>query len=364
MSVQYRAIQWSRQKRLYDSTLAGILILGIGLFIVTSLFTHPGITAETLIIRGTATAAFVLLHVILCIGPLCRLDKRFLPLLYNRRHLGVTMFLLAAVHGIFSIIQFHALGNLNPLVSLFVSYGRDYNPFQPEGFAIGRFPFEPLGFGALVIFFFLAATSHDFWLKNLGPSIWKSLHLMVYVAYGLVFSHVVLGALQSERSIVYPILLIIGAGTMVTLHLLAYRKEALTDSQSNDVVSLNGFSFACYPHEIEEGKGKVILNGRERVAIFRKEDRLYGIANVCRHQGGPLGEGRIRDGCVTCPWHGWQYKPEDGCSPPPFTEVVPTYTVKIVDGKVYIENEPNALGVSNPGASANGNPRKLGEVSP
>ena len=64
------------------------------------------------------TAALLLLHVILCIGPLCRLDRRFLPLLYNRRHLGVTMFLLALAHGTFSIFQFHALGNLNPLVSL------------------------------------------------------------------------------------------------------------------------------------------------------------------------------------------------------------------------------------------------------
>jgi len=36
-----------------------------------------------------------LLHIILSIGPLCRLDSRFLPLLYNRRHLGVTMFLLS-----------------------------------------------------------------------------------------------------------------------------------------------------------------------------------------------------------------------------------------------------------------------------
>jgi len=48
---------------------------------------HPNATAETLLIRGFGTARLLLLHVILCIGPLCRLDRRFLPLLYNRRHL-------------------------------------------------------------------------------------------------------------------------------------------------------------------------------------------------------------------------------------------------------------------------------------
>ena len=52
-------------------------------------------TIETQLIRALGTCALLLLHVILAIGPLARLDRRFLPLLYNRRHLGVTMFLLA-----------------------------------------------------------------------------------------------------------------------------------------------------------------------------------------------------------------------------------------------------------------------------
>ena len=46
--------------------------------------------------------------------------------------------------------------------------------------------------------------------------------------------------------------------------------------------------------------------------------RIFALSNVCRHQGGPLGEGRILAGCLTCPWHGYQYHVEDGCSPPPF----------------------------------------------
>jgi nitrite reductase/ring-hydroxylating ferredoxin subunit len=29
-------------------------------------------------------------------------------------------------------------------------------------------------------------------------------------------------------------------------------------------------------------------------------------------QNGPLGEGRIVDGCITCPWHGYQYRPDTG----------------------------------------------------
>src|SRR2546428_6173232 len=52
----------------------------------------PYTTLFRSIIRAAGSAAFLLLHVVLCIGPLCRLDSRFLPLLYNRRHLGVVTF--------------------------------------------------------------------------------------------------------------------------------------------------------------------------------------------------------------------------------------------------------------------------------
>jgi hypothetical protein len=31
-----------------------------------------------------------------------------LPLLYNRRHLGVRHFLLGLAHGVFALVQFHA----------------------------------------------------------------------------------------------------------------------------------------------------------------------------------------------------------------------------------------------------------------
>jgi hypothetical protein len=57
-----------------------------------------------------------------------------------------------------------------------------------------------------------------------------------------------------------------------------------------------------------------------------------------------LGEGQVRDGCITCPWHGWQYQPENGESPPPFNEHVSTYPVDLREGWVYINLTPDARG--------------------
>ena len=124
MSVGYQAVGWNRQKKVYDRVLLGSIAAYLAVFIGVGFAIHPDATAETMIIRAFGTAALVLLHVVLSIGPLARIDRRFLPLLYNRRHMGVTMFALAFVHGAFSIVQFHALGDLNPLVSVLVSNTR------------------------------------------------------------------------------------------------------------------------------------------------------------------------------------------------------------------------------------------------
>src|SRR5271165_2773552 len=161
MSVQYGAISWNRQKKVYDVTFLSLLGLYLGMFVGVGAWRNPSATAETLLIRALGTGAFLLLNVVLCIGPLARLDRRFLPLLYNRRHLGVTTFLLGLAHGAFSLFQFHALGDVDPFVSLFTGN---------HNFAsLGDFPFQLLGFLALIILFLMAATSHDFWLRNLTP---------------------------------------------------------------------------------------------------------------------------------------------------------------------------------------------------
>ena len=194
----------------------GVLVAAyLGLYLAAGARLDPQATFETLAIRALGSAAFLALHVVLCIGPLCRLDARFLPLLYNRRHLGVVTCLLALGHGGFALFQFHALGDVHPLVSLLTAEARwDSLPW---------FPFQPLGLAALAILVLMAATSHDFWLKNLGPKVWKSLHMMVYVAYALLVLHVMLGVVQQERGLAGLVLVGLGITTVTGLHLRGRR---------------------------------------------------------------------------------------------------------------------------------------------
>ena len=335
MSHQYQAVAWNRQKRVYDIVLATGVTLYLTLFIGVSAFLVPYATAKTLIIRAAGSAAFLLLHVVLCIGPLCRLDPKFLPLLYNRRHLGVVTFLLGAMHSVAAIRQFHSHGDKDPFVSLLTS-NHDFG-------SLPDFPFQQLGFLALIILFLMAATSHDFWLRNLTPPVWKALHMSVYVAYALLVAHVTLGLLQSETNPLLAVGTGVGLLTVITLHVAAARQEAKVDTKKLGPAA-DGFVNACAVTEIPEKCATVVSLNNERVAIFKYDGKISAISNVCRHQNGPLGEGKIIDGCVTCPWHGFQYLPENGASPPPFTERVSTFQTKIIDGRVWIDPRPKPPG--------------------
>jgi methionine sulfoxide reductase heme-binding subunit len=331
MSASYQSVLWNRQKKIYDCVLGGFIVCYLATFISGNLIINPEITQETLIIRSFGTLAILLLHIILMIGPLARFNTVFLPLLYNRRHLGVTMFFMAAIHGVFSIVQFHSLGNINPILSVFVS-NTHYE-------SLTKFPFQALGLIALIVFFLMAITSHDFWLHNLSPRIWKTLHMMVYIAYALIILHVLLGVLQFETSPVFVFMLGVGMITIIILHLLASRKEYHNDKPFQ-TQAIDHYVMVGSIDEIKENRAKVACLGNERIAIFKYGNKVSAVSNVCKHQNGPLGEGKIIDGCITCPWHGYQYLPQNGSSPPPFKEKVATYRVKVVNREIWIDPTP------------------------
>jgi len=334
VSHAYQAVLWNPQKRAYDATLAAAIALYLGVFAGVGAWRNPGATIETLLIRGFGTAALLALHVVLCIGPLCRLSPTFLPLLYNRRHLGVTTFFLALGHAALALFQYHALGDVNPFVSLLTANTRFGS--------VAQFPFELFGVFALAVLFLMAATSHDFWLATLSAPVWKALHMGVYAAYAALVLHVALGVLQDETSPWLAGALGAGMTLVLGLHLAAARHEAPADRERRPEAS--DWVDVCAVDEIPEKRARSATLAGERVAVFRYDGRISAVSSVCRHQNGPLGEGKIVDGCIVCPWHGYQYDPASGSSPPPFRERVPTFRVRVEAGRVLVHRRPLPAG--------------------
>ena len=89
--------------------------------------------------------------------------------------------------------------------------------------------------------------------------------------------------------------------------------------------------------DVQEGQGKVaVLNGKE-VALFKREGKIYALANICPHRGGPLGEGSLDGDEVVCPWHAWSFDVKTGqCQALPDVKQ-PTFEVKL-DGEDILVN--------------------------
>jgi DMSO/TMAO reductase YedYZ heme-binding membrane subunit len=304
----------------FDVFLAAVVVGG--LTVVRAFF--PRWDGEIYLVRAPALLAFLLLSATLALGPLSRLWAPAKRLVFNRRHLGVTTWALACTHA--GMVMHYGLG----------WHVRGLLEAAPEERAFG-IPYPVLGVVALAILSAMALTSWDYFLHALGPVGWKRLHMAVYGAYGLVVLHV-LTRLSSEKgplSARAAIAFFGVVGAVAALHVAAALRERAADRAvvppHATRVLLGRFS------HLREGEAMPISLGAERIAICRMGGTLYGVSNVCPHQNGPLGEGRIRDGYLECPWHGYQFDPRTGQSPPGFPDSVPAYRLITEGDLTYLE---------------------------
>jgi ferredoxin-nitrite reductase len=75
--------------------------------------------------------------------------------------------------------------------------------------------------------------------------------------------------------------------------------------------------------DIAEGAGKLVRAKGEEMAVFKNNGKLYGIQNICPHEGGQLCNGWIESGEVVCPLHGYRFDLKTGaCSTDPKLKVI------------------------------------------
>lgn len=102
------------------------------------------------------------------------------------------------------------------------------------------------------------------------------------------------------------------------------------------------------------------LNINERKIVLSYHDGAFGaLNNKCNHMGGPLSKGKLKKGCIECPWHYWEFNHQTGEAVKSSTEplsshggTVPHYPLKIEGDFLYIsmsEESERVRAVYNPG---------------
>ena len=91
--------------------------------------------------------------------------------------------------------------------------------------------------------------------------------------------------------------------------------------------------------EIPDGGSKLVEVDRVRVALFNLDGDIYAIEDICTHDGGPLVEGQVVNGCeVQCPRHGARFDIRTGAALKfPAFEPTRAYAVRIDGQDVWIE---------------------------
>lgn len=77
--------------------------------------------------------------------------------------------------------------------------------------------------------------------------------------------------------------------------------------------------------------------GNKTMCIANLDGKLSAMDNICLHRGGPLGQGVVEGGKVTCPWHGWAWDVKTGATDMDPNLKVRIYPMKIENGEVLVE---------------------------
>jgi sulfite reductase (ferredoxin) len=64
--------------------------------------------------------------------------------------------------------------------------------------------------------------------------------------------------------------------------------------------------------QLPVGERKLSTVEDRRIALFNLDGTIYAIDNHCTHRDGPVGAGELKEGVITCPWHGWRFNVTTG----------------------------------------------------
>ena len=349
---------------------------------VSFYFIYPNEEYQQFVIfRTAAITAFGMMAFVLSIGPLSRISSKFLKLYKYRRHLGVSVFFLGALHAT-QAISFHdldiqnligegdfaALGVLTLLGLGFLAL-TSWDYIQKRIHPIFFDCIHLLWFLGIIFIIYLDYQEYGTWrdiepyskqwlypvlivfsivtfrfslpkllLKSIMP--WKQLHVLSWIIFLTMGLHAVTAydTMVGSEEIVRPVWMIIIL--VFLIHAGVWINDTIKNRKVKRILEkeIDGKMYARVGKldDFVDQKGQRFDIGGTSIAVFKIDDQVYAYSNVCAHQKGPICESSIEDGYLICPWHRFQYGIKDGKGPVGFNDEIPFYQTHVENGNVWI----------------------------
>jgi nitrite reductase (NADH) small subunit len=88
--------------------------------------------------------------------------------------------------------------------------------------------------------------------------------------------------------------------------------------------------------DVPLGRMRAFTVGERKIALYHTADGFFATDNTCPHRGGPLAEGDLIGGEVTCPWHLWGFDVQSGVCTGNASVRVTAHTVRVENGRVLV----------------------------
>jgi nitrite reductase/ring-hydroxylating ferredoxin subunit/uncharacterized membrane protein len=130
---------------------------------------------------------------------------------------------------------------------------------------------------------------------------------------------------------------LVGVGGWLGGH-LAYARGVGVDTTIFEQAATEGWEPAGVGEDdLEEGRPRCVVVGDRPVLLLRQGGRVHALADRCNHRGGPLHEGEVGDGAITCPLHGSRFRLDDGSvEQGPATYPQPVFETRVTAGRIEV----------------------------
>lgn len=357
------------RKNKLDKIITGYLFL---IFLLSKIMFN-NVDEKILVLRVSSITSFLLLNLVLLIGPWTRFKPKLIKYYSYRRHLGVSVLLLGLLHASIVIKEYFKYDINYIYQSSFTFFGTtslfifilmgltswDYTQkhFSLKTWKIIHFLSLLIYLSMIYIFYKInnnlnayeiiyLITFVVYWIFAAPYSVakliirevngWKQLHVLVYIAYFSLIIHIYDGVLKSQQ-LWMKILFFVIILFVIFSHLIGWivkwkEDKKITVKTDDEFVKLDK------AENFEEGKGRKFIIDDKEIAVFKHQNNFVAVSNVCRHQKGPIYQGKIVNNYVYCPWHYWSYNLKDGCSN--YGDCLPYYKTKVENGFVYVSKNP------------------------